>query len=180
MANMEATIRSRHEEWINAIMGASRESTEAHEEKMKALPGMTEACPVKMEAKKEPAPEETEAMAETSQEVPEGTTGEEMIGATKDRSRDLHLDIGCRGHFKMWTRCDGRVRQEYAVTVGWPTYRTVTAMRKGELCKGPGKKCRRGIGGQSKASCSGKSGRIVKWDRNLEGKGRTARPSRRA
>jgi hypothetical protein len=64
--DMEATIRSGHEEMID-ITGASRESTEACEEKTKALPETTEVCPEVTHAcleKKEPTPEETETMAE--------------------------------------------------------------------------------------------------------------------
>jgi hypothetical protein len=55
----------------------------------------TEACEEKMEAcleKEKPAPAETEAVAEPK-EVPEGATGEETIGATEERSKDLHLLI---------------------------------------------------------------------------------------
>jgi hypothetical protein len=104
--------------------------------------------------KKEPTQEETKAVAEP-QEVPEGVTGEKMIGAAKDRSRNLHLAVGCRGQLKTQTRGDGRVRQEYAATVGWPTRRTVPAMRKGGLRKGLGNKCHRtGLRGPGKTSGS--------------------------
>jgi hypothetical protein len=114
------------------------------------------------------APEETEAV-EKSQEVPEGATDEETIGAAKGRSRDLRLAVGCRGQLKMRTKRDGRFRQECAATVGRPTRRTVLAMGKGKLRSGPGKKCRSGIQGQSKAFQNGKRGRIGKRERRLEG-----------
>jgi hypothetical protein len=103
--------------------------------------------------KKEPAPEETEAVAEP-QEVPEGATDEETIEAAKDRSRNLRLALGYRGQLKTRTKHDGGSRQECAAAVvGRPTRRTAPAMHKGHVRKGPGKKCRRsGIRGQSKAS----------------------------
>jgi hypothetical protein len=127
-------------------------------------------CLGKMEAcleKKEPAPGETEAM-EKSWEVPEGAMDEVTIGAAKDQSRDLHLAIGCCGQLKTRTKHDGGSRQECAA-VGRPTHRPVPAMRKGGLCRGPGKKCRSGTG-QNKVSRTGKRGRIVKWDRRLDRK----------
>jgi hypothetical protein len=126
------------------------------EAKMDANLHKTEAC---LE-KKEPTTEETEAV-EKSQEVPEGATDEETIGAAKDRSRDLRLAVGCSGQLKTRTKHDGRLRQECAATVGRPTRRTVPAMRKGGLRKGPGKKCRSGIRGQSKASRDEKSRRML-------------------
>jgi hypothetical protein len=50
LANIEATWKKRHEEWTKALMGTSRKSTEACEEKMMALLETTEACPVKTRA----------------------------------------------------------------------------------------------------------------------------------
>jgi hypothetical protein len=134
-----------HYEKMMAIM-------QAHFEEMRAIIkeclGTTEGCP----EKKEPTPEETKVVAEP-QEVAEGATGEETIGAAKDRSRDLRLAVGCRGQLKTQTRRDGGSRQECATAVGRPTHRTVPAMCKGGLRRGPGKKCHRsGIRGQSKAS----------------------------
>jgi hypothetical protein len=163
---MKATIRSGQEEIIKGITGACRESTEVYLEKTKALPETTEACPVKTRAcleKKEPTPEETEAVEEP-QEVPEGATGEETIGAAKDRSRDLRLAVGCRGHLKTRTKRDGRVRQECAATVGRPTRRFVPALRKG-----PGMKCRgSGTKGRGIAAGSRMRGMIRKRQRGLE------------
>jgi hypothetical protein len=60
--------------------------------KLDAWFGKTEAC---LEEEKEPAPEEPKAVAETK-EVPEGATGEEAIGVTEDRSRNLRLAVGYR------------------------------------------------------------------------------------
>jgi hypothetical protein len=175
---MTATIKSDQDEMIKAQACreatefclektmALPETTEACEEKTMALPETTEACPVKTRAfleKKEPTPEEAQAVAKP-QEVPEGATGEETIGAAKDRSRDPGLAVGCRGQLKPRTKRDGRLRQEYASTVGQPTRPAVPAMRKGALRKGPGKKCRSGLRGQNKASRNGKGGRIVKRD----------------
>jgi hypothetical protein len=111
-----------------------------HEEmmaKMDAWRGVTPTC---LE-EEEPAPEETEVVAK-SQEVPEGATNEEAIGVIEDRSRNLRLAVGCRGRLKTRTKCDGRVRQLYAATIGRPTRRFVRALRKGEFRRGPGMKCR--------------------------------------
>jgi hypothetical protein len=139
----------------------------------KASPETMEACEGKMEAfleKKELTPEETEAMAEF-QEIPNGVTDEEMIGTAKDRSRGLPLAIGCHRQLKTRTKRDGGSRQECAATVGWPTRRTVPAMRKGKLRRGPGKECSNGIRGQSKASRNEKRRRMCPvfkngvWDR---------------
>jgi hypothetical protein len=105
---------------IKAITGASRESTEDCEEKVKALPETTEACPevtpACLEEEKEPAPEVTKAVAETA-EVPEGATDEETIGVNEDRSRNLRLAVRCRGRLKTRTKCDGRLRQVCAAAV---------------------------------------------------------------
>jgi hypothetical protein len=90
--------------------------------KMKACRGVTHAC---LEEEEEPAPEETEAVAKP-QKVPEGVTDEEPIGAAKDRSRDLHLAVGCRGQLKTRTKHDGGFRQEYAD----PSYRSCNAQGK--------------------------------------------------
>jgi hypothetical protein len=107
---------------------------------------------------------------EKFQEVPNGATDEETIGAAKDRSRDLRLAAGCRGQFKKRTKRDGGFRQEYTATVGRPTRRIVPAMRKGKLRSGPGKKCRSGLRGQSKASRNGQTKMIGKRHRRLERK----------
>jgi hypothetical protein len=131
--------------------------------------GKGEACEEKTEAcmdKKEPTPEETEPVAEP-QEIPEGATDEETIGAMEDRSRDLRLAVGCRGQLKTRIKCDGGSWQECAATVRRPTRCTVPAMCKGHVHKGPGKKCRRsGIRGRAKAVRNGKKGMIGK--RHLE------------
>jgi hypothetical protein len=97
------------------------------------------------------------------QEVPEGVTDEETIGATEDRSRDLRLAIGSSGQLKTRTKHNGGSRQECAGTVGRPTRRTVPAMCKGGLRKGPVTKCcHSGIKGQGITSGSGMRGMIRK------------------
>jgi hypothetical protein len=97
------------------------------------------------------------------QEVPEGATDEETIRATEDRSRDLRLAVGCSGQLKTRTKHNGGSRQECAATVGRPTRRTVPAMCKGGLRKGPGMKCRHsGIKGRGITSGSGMRGMIRK------------------
>jgi hypothetical protein len=119
-------------EKIKAEMKANHQKMDSCLGKTKASPETTDACPVKTEAKREPTPEEIEAVEEP-QEVPEGATGEETIGAAKDRSRDLCLAVGCHGQLKTRTKRNGWVRQEYAATVGRPTRCTVPAMQEGTL-----------------------------------------------
>jgi hypothetical protein len=120
-------------------------------------------CPVKTEAKREPTPEEIEDVAEL-QEVPEGATDEEAIGVTEDRSRNLRLAVRCCGRLKTRTKCDGRLRQDCAATVGRLTHRFVPVLRKGGLRKGPGKKCRSGIKGPSRTLGCRMGGRsLKKW-----------------
>jgi hypothetical protein len=122
-----------------------------------------------LEEEKGPTPKETEAVAEP-QEVPEVATDEETLGATEDRSRDLHLAVGCLGQLKTWTKGDGGSRQKCTATVGRPTRRTVPAIRKGGLRQGPGKICRSGIRGPRRALGSEMRGMIRKRHRRLEGK----------
>jgi hypothetical protein len=148
---------------MTAKMDKMMASQEEMMAEMKAWQGVMHAC-----LEKESAPEETEVVAK-SQEVPEEATDEETIGAAKDRSRNLRLAAGCRGQLKTRTKHDGRSRQKCAAAIGRLTSGIVPAMRKGHVRRGPCKKCCSGIG-QSKASHSGKSGRIVKRDRHLEGK----------
>jgi hypothetical protein len=125
--------------------------------KTKASPETMEACPVKKEAKREPTPEEIGAVVEP-QEVPEGA----MVGAAKDRSRDLCLAIRCHRRLKTRTKRDGRLRQECAATIGWPTCRFVPVMRKRGHRKGLGKGCRSGIKGPGKTLGSRMGGRSLK------------------
>jgi hypothetical protein len=128
--------------------------------KMDAWLGKTEVC----WEEKEPAPEVPKAMAET-EEVPEGATGEEAIGAAKDRSRNLRLAVRCRGRLKTRTKPDGRLRQDCAATVGQPTRRFVPALRKGGLRKGLGEKCHSGIKGPSRTLGCRMGGRSLKKQR---------------
>jgi hypothetical protein len=152
---------------IEAYYDREEARMDAYYEKMKAIIKETfqeamEVCravtPTCLEEEKESSPEETEAVAEP-QEVPEGVTDEEAIGAAEDRSKDLRLAVRCRGRLKTRTKPDGRLRQVCAATVGRPTHRSVPAIRKGGLRKGPGRMCcRSGIGRRSKASRAGKRG----------------------
>jgi hypothetical protein len=143
------------------------EETRANFEEMKAI---IKECLGKMKAcleKKEPTPEETKVLAEP-QEVSDGATDEKKIGVTEDRSRDLRLAVGCRGQLKTRTKHDGGFRQECAAAVGRPTRRTVPAMRKGGLRKGPGKKCRSGIRGPGRALGSRMEDRSLKQRRTKD------------
>jgi hypothetical protein len=142
-----AEMRAHHEKMMSGLKRMNA--------KLNAWFGKSEAC---LEEEKEPAPEEPKAVAETK-EVPEGATGEEAIGVTEDRSRNLRLAVGYRGRLKTRTKPDGRLRQVCAAAVGRPTRRSVPAMRKGGLRRGPGRMCRRScIKGRSKASRAGKRG----------------------
>jgi hypothetical protein len=98
MVKMDAAIRSSQKETIKAL-------TEALGEEAEACEGAKHAS---LE-EEEPAPEETEAVAE-SKKVSEGATDEETIGAAKNRSRDLRLAIGCRGQLETGTKRDGGLR----------------------------------------------------------------------
>jgi hypothetical protein len=161
---IDTKMKANHEEMmaemkaIQLKMDANRQERKAHREEMRAemdawLGGVTHAY-----LEKEPAPENIEAVAET-EVVPEGAMGEEAIGVTEDRSRNLRLAVGCRGRLKKRTKPDGRLRKVCATAVGRPTHRSVPAIRKGGLRKGPGRMCRRScISGRSKASHTGKRG----------------------
>jgi hypothetical protein len=160
---MRATIRSGQEQLI-AKLKADREEMTAWGTETKACREATETCEGNTEAfleKKESAPEETKAVAET-EEVPEGATDEEAIGVTEDQSRNLRLAVRCRGRLKTRTKCNGRLRQDCAATVRWPTCHFVPALRKGGLRKGPGKKCRSGIKGPSRTLGCRMGGRSLK------------------
>jgi hypothetical protein len=173
LREMQSKMDAHHERMM-AKMDSHLGETRAWLGEMKACRGVTPAC---LE-EEEPTPQGTEAVAK-SQEVPEGATGEETIGAAKDRSRDLRLAVGCRGRLKTRTKRDGRVRQVYAASVGQPTRCFIPAMRKGGLRKGPGKKCRSGTGqkcrrigmrGPGKTSGNGMREMIGKLRRLLERK----------
>jgi hypothetical protein len=145
-------------------MDAIQATTDFQLEETMARLGETKASSVTTED----CEEKTEACLENSQEVPEGATDEEAIGGAKGRSRDLRRAVRCRGRLKTRTKCDGRLRQDCAATVGRPTRRSFPAMRKGGLRRGPGKKCRRGSKGQNKAFRIGKRKMIGKQRRRLE------------
>jgi hypothetical protein len=186
LEEMKATTRRGEEEMIKAIKRACRESTKVCPEKTKALPEMTESCPVMTRAcleKKEPTPEETEAV-EKPQEVAEGATDEQAFGATEDRAGKQHLAVRSHRQLTKWaqdndgpqqtfatvceqlktqTKRNGESRQECAAAVGRPTHHTVPAMRKGGLRKGPGRNHCSGIRGRAKTSSNGMRKRTWKW-----------------
>jgi hypothetical protein len=154
--------------WIESIkteMKANHRNMDACLGETKALPETAEACRVKthacLEEEEKPAPEETEVVAKP-QEVPEGATEQETIGVIEDRSGNLRLAVRCRGRLKTRTKCDGRLRQDCAATVGRPTRRFVPALRKGGLRKGPGKKWRSGIKGPGRTLGNRMGGRSLK------------------
>jgi hypothetical protein len=141
LEEMKATIKSGQEEMIKAITGASRESTEACEEKTKALPKMTEACPMKTRAcmeEEESAPEETQAVAE-SREVPKGGTDEEMSGGAEDRTGEQCLALRHHRQWKKRAQVNGGPGQKFATARGRFTRCAVPALPKGHVRKGPGR-----------------------------------------
>jgi hypothetical protein len=77
--------------WLGGVTHAylekepTPEETEAVEEPQEVPEGV-------MEVEEEPAPEKIEVVAER-QEAPEGATGEEAIGAAKDRAGELRLVV---------------------------------------------------------------------------------------
>jgi hypothetical protein len=171
---MEAEMKADKEE-LMAKIDSSQERTDANLEEMKAeinawlgemktWRGVTHAC---QEEKKESTPKETKALEEP-QEVPEGATDAETLGATEDRAGELHLAVRCRGRLKTRTKRDGRLRQECAATIGRPTRRFVPALRKGGLRKGPGKECRSGIRRPGRTFSSRIDGRSLK-QRQIKG-----------
>jgi hypothetical protein len=81
-------------EELLAKMDYNQEKTETAINSLRSCLEVTHACLVE---RKEPAPEEIKAVAETA-EVPEGATDEEAIGVNEDRSRNLRLAVRCRGH----------------------------------------------------------------------------------
>jgi hypothetical protein len=129
-------VEAYHEEMM-AIM-------DAHYEKMRAI---SKKCLGTTEAKKEPAPEQRETVEEP-QEVPEGATDEETLGATEDRASEQRLAVWRHGQLKKRDQVNGGPRQKFAAVRGRFTRRSVPALRKGGLRKGPGKKCRSGRKGQ--------------------------------
>jgi hypothetical protein len=159
--SLECKMDSNHERMMakkDAWLGkteACREATEACKER-------TKAC---LQEEKEPAPEEPKAVAEPG-EVPERATEQETVEAAENRTGEQRQAVGCRGRLKMRAKCDGRLRQECATTVGRPTRHFIPALRKGGLWKGLGKRCcRSGIGGRRKAPAPGRE----EWPRIMLG-----------
>jgi hypothetical protein len=94
---IKAEMITNHQK-VDSCLGEAKSSPET----TKACEQVTHACLVE---RKEPAPEEPKAVAETA-EVHEGATDEEAIGVTEDRSRDLRRAVRCRGRLKTRTKCD--------------------------------------------------------------------------
>jgi hypothetical protein len=143
-------------EIFKAITGASWESTEAREEKVKALPETTEACPGVTPArleKKEPTPEETEAVAVT-EEVPVRATEQESVEAAEDRTGDLRLAARRRRQRRKWAQENGGPRQKFAAFRGQVTRRAVPALLKGHVRKGPRRNRQSGVKGPGRTSGS--------------------------
>jgi hypothetical protein len=153
LEEMKATIRCGQEEMNKAIMGASRESTEACEGKTKALLETMEACPevtpACLEEEKEQAPEETEAM-EKSWEVSKGGVDEEKFGATEDRAGELRLAVRHFRQRKKRAQENGGPRQKFAAFRGQFTRRAIPALLKGHVRKGSRRNRYSGVRGPGK------------------------------
>jgi hypothetical protein len=144
-------------EIFTAITGASWESIEAREVKVKALPETTEACPGVTHAclveKKEPTPEETEAVAVT-EEVPERATEQETGQAAEERTGELRLAVRRRRQRRKRAQENGGPRHKFADFRGRVTRRAVPALLKGHVRKGPRRNRRSGVSGPGKTSGS--------------------------
>jgi hypothetical protein len=154
--NMEATIRGGQEETVKSITGACREATEACE-------GVTHAC---LE-KKEPTPEETEAM-EKAWEVPEGAADEEKFGTTEDRAGEQRLAMRRHRQQKKRAQVNGGPWQKFAAFRGQFTRRTIPALLKGHVRKGPRRNRRSGVRGPGKKFRTRIDGRSLK-QRQIKG-----------
>jgi hypothetical protein len=122
MAEMKAQIGS-----LASEMNANQQKMDAWIGEMTALLGVTHAC---LEKEEEPAPEETEAVAEP-QEVPEGATDEETLRATEDRGGKQHLAVRHHGQLKKRAQDNGGPRQKFAAVRGRFTRPNIPALRKG-------------------------------------------------
>jgi hypothetical protein len=93
------------------------------------LPETTEACPGVTPAcleKKEPTPEETEAVAVT-EEVPVRATDEETSTGTEDRAGEVRLAVRRHRQRKKRAQIDGEPRQKFAAFHGRFTRRACDA-----------------------------------------------------
>jgi hypothetical protein len=162
---MKATIRSGQKEMINAITGASRESTVACEDKTKALPETTVACPevthACLEEEKESTPKETDAVEEP-QEVSEGGTDEETNAGTANRTGEQRLAVRRHRQRKKWAQVNGGPPQKFAAFRGRFTRRAVPALLKRHVRKGPRRNRPSGIRGPGKTFRSRMEGRSLK------------------
>jgi hypothetical protein len=116
---------------------------------------------------KEPTPEETEAV-EGPQEVPEGATGEEAIGAAKDRAGEQRLAVRRHRQRKKRAQVNGGPRQKVAAFRGRFTRRAIPALLKGHVREGPRRNRRSGVRGSGKTSRSRIDGRNLK-QRQIKG-----------
>jgi hypothetical protein len=85
---IKAEMKAKHQKMM-AKMDAWLGETKSSPGAMEACEERTEAC---LEEEKEPAPEETEAVAE-ARKVPEGATDEETRGGTEDRTGEQRLAV---------------------------------------------------------------------------------------
>jgi hypothetical protein len=174
-AESEAVRKAEHEEMM-AIMDAHYEKVSAinkkylgtTEAKKKPAPEETEAVgePQEvlegvMEVEEEPAPEETEGVAER-QEVPEGAPDEETFGATEDRTGEQRLAVRRHRQRKKRAQENGGPRQKFSAFCGRFTRRAVPAQLKGHVRKGPRKNRRSGVRGPGKTFRSRIDGRSLK------------------
>jgi hypothetical protein len=140
-------------------------------------------CLGRPEAKKESTPKETEAVEEP-QEVPEGATDTEAIGAAEDRTGEQRLAVRCHRQRKKRAQVNGEPRQKFAAFRGRFTRHAVPALLKGHVHKGPRKNRRSGARGPGKMFRSRMEGRSLKQRQTQDvvretPEGRTYRKRRR-
>jgi hypothetical protein len=124
-------------------------------------------CLGRTEAKKESTPKETEAVEEP-QEVPEGATDAEAIGAPEDQTGEQRLAVRRHRQRMKWAQENGGPRQKFAAFRGQFTRRAVPALLKGHVRKGPRRNRHSGVRGPGKTSHSRIDGRSLK-QRQLKG-----------
>jgi hypothetical protein len=106
--------------------------------------------------------------AEKPQEVPERATDEESSGGTEDRAGELRLAVRRHRQRKIWAQVNGEPRQKFAATCGRFTRRTVPALLKGHVRKGPRRNHRSGVRGPGKTFRSRMGSRSLK-QRQIKG-----------
>jgi hypothetical protein len=141
------------------------------EEKKEPTPEETEAVEEPqevpegvVEVEEEPAPEEIEVVEE-SREVPKGGMDEETSAGTEDRTGEQRRAVRRHRERKKWAQVNGGPEQKFAAFRGRFTRHAVPALLKGHVRKGPRRNRRSGVRGPGKMFRSRKDGRSLKQRR---------------